>query len=153
MNEEAKKVLNSLQAACARREYCSYDILQKASRKLPDDPSSVEGILESLVSEGYVNDSRYAAAFAREKAGITGWGPVKIRFALAAKRIPKADIDSAISELDDDKSGARLDRLLQAKARTLKGDPQFKLKLLKFALSRGYEYDAVKDKVDDLQAI
>lgn len=153
MNEEAKKVLNSLQAACARREYCSYDILQKASRKLPDDPSSVEGILESLVSEGYVDDSRYASAFAREKAGITGWGPVKIRFALAAKRIPKADIDSAISELDDDKSGARLDRLLQAKARTLKGDPQFKLKLLKFALSRGYEYDAVKDKVDDLQAI
>lgn len=150
MDDAAKKVLDSLQAACSRREYCSADIIQKASRKLPDDPEAVKDILDSLRADSYVDDSRYAAAFAREKAGLTGWGPVKIRFALAAKRISKADIDLALSSLEPERAEARLERLLRAKAATLSGDPQFKLKLLKYALTRGYEYDAVKDMVDEI---
>jgi len=40
-----------------------------------------------------------------------------------------------------------LAKLLEAKAKTLKGDPQGRLKLIKFALSRGYDYDVVKKMV------
>ena len=44
-------------------------------------------IVAALVEDGYADDRRYAAAFAREKSSITGWGPVKIRMALSAKGI------------------------------------------------------------------
>ena len=44
----------------------------------------------------------------------------------------------------------KLERLLAAKARTLEGDPRFRLKMLKFGLSRGYEYDAVEEALKNL---
>lgn len=148
MDEKAKKVLDSLQAQCARREYCTSDILEKAIRKMEGDREGAEEIVASLIKDRYVEDLRYASAFAREKAGISGWGPVKIRYALSAKRISKADIDAALDEIDGSKAQEKLLRLLETKWKSLEGDPQAKLKLLKFALGRGYEYDDVKSIVD-----
>ena len=92
-----------------------------------------------------MDDSRYAQAFAREKASLQGWGPVKIRFQLRAKGVSDAVITAALEEIDEASADARLRRLLEAKAKTLEGDPQFRLKLIKFGLSRGYEYSQVED--------
>lgn len=147
MNESAKKVKTSLEAQCARREYCSSDILKKAVGRLDGDAQAAREVLDALVKDGFVSDLRYATAFAREKARLTGWGPVKIRFALSAKKISAADISSALGEIEAGEADARLNRLLEAKYKTLEGDPQIRLKLLKFALSRGYEYDKVEGKV------
>ena len=79
MDDKARKVLDSLQAQCARREYCVSDIRLKAVRKLDGDTQAAEEIVESLVADRFVSDLRYAGAFAREKASLSGWGPVKIR--------------------------------------------------------------------------
>lgn len=150
MNDDSKKILAQLQRQCSRREYCSDDILLKASAKLGGDVESAREILDSLLSEGFVDDLRYASAFAREKSGINGWGPVKIRCALTARKIDRSTIDMALDEIDAGKADARLERLLQNKSKSLGNDPQAKLKLLKFALSRGYEYDSIKDRVDKI---
>ena len=56
----------------------------------------------------------------------------------------KVDISAALQEVEPQKASDKLDRLLAAKAKTLEGDPQKRLKLLKFGLSRGYAYDAVE---------
>lgn len=148
MNDAAKKVLSQLQRLCSRRECCSDDILRKAASRLDGDLESAREILESLQADRYVDDLRYASAFAREKASISGWGPVKIRYALSAKKIDRQTIDSALEEIDARGADTRLENLLRNKAKSLGSDPQAKLKLLKFALSRGYEYDRVKDPVD-----
>ena len=47
--------------------------------------------------------------------------------------------------MEPGRAADKLERLLAAKARTLEGDPQFRLKMLKFGLSRGYEYAAVEE--------
>lgn len=148
MNDAAKKVLSQFQRQCSRREYCPDDILRKAESRLGGDIESAREILESLQSDRYVDEFRYASAFAREKASISGWGPVKIRYALSAKKIGRETIDSALEEVDAQGADSRLESLLRNKAKSLSSDPQAKLKLLKFALSRGYEYDRVKGSVD-----
>lgn len=150
MDEKAKKVLSFLEAQCSKREYCRSDIRRKAMEKLDWDSSAADEVLVSLVEDGYVDDLRYASAFAREKSALTGWGPVKIRFALSSKQIPRETIDKAMEEVDDEKAAARLQRLLESKYKSLQGDPEIKLKLLKFALSRGYDYDSIRQSVDDL---
>ena len=150
MDEKAKKVLSFLEAQCSKREYCRSDIRRKAMEKLDWDSSAADEVLASLVEDGYVDDLRYASAFAREKAALTGWGPVKIRFALSSKQIPRETIDKAMEEVDNEKAAARLQRLLESKYKSLQGDPEIKLKLLKFALSRGYDYDSIRQSVDDL---
>lgn len=157
MNDAQKKVLNALEAMCARREYCSADILRKAADRLEGDVPAATLILDSLKSRGFVDDLRYASAFAREKSAITGWGEIKIRFALRAKRIDESIIEQALLEVDCSKSAEKLERLLTTKWRSLRGADDAKLKLLKFALSRGYLYDEVKPVADrvikDNQAI
>ena len=59
------------------------------------------------------------------------------------------DLDGDAAEaarlVDESSADARLQRLLASKAKTLEGDPQFRLKLIKFGLSRGYEYSKVED--------
>ena len=146
MDEKAKKVLGSLQGQCSKREYCRSDIRAKALKALDGDAAAADAVLESLSAEGYVDDRRYAGAFARQKAALDGWGPVKIRYALKMKGIAALDIDEALSSVDPDAAGRRMRKLLDAKARSLEGDPQARFKLIKYALSRGYEYEDVKNE-------
>lgn len=140
---DPKKLLERYERQCARMEYCSSDIRRKALKALGGDADAAEMIVASLVKDGFVDDRRYAGAFVREKSALQGWGEAKLRFMLAGKGISRDVIADALTEIDAEKASARLEKLLQAKARTLEGDPAFRLKLLKFGLSRGYAYDEV----------
>lgn len=140
---DPKKILERYERQCARMEYCSSDIRRKALKALGGDADAAEKIVASLVKDGFVDDRRYAGAFVREKSSLQGWGEAKLRFMLAGKGIPRDVIADALTEIDAEKASARLEKLLQAKARTLEGDPAFRLKLLKFGLSRGFAYDDV----------
>ena len=122
----------------------------KALRDLEGDTSAAKRVVDALIADKYVDDARYASAFAREKASIQGWGPVKIRFQLRSKGISDADIASGMSEIEEPKAARKLESVVAAKYRSLKGDPQCRLKLLKFALSRGYEYGDVAAAVDSV---
>lgn len=148
MEDKKQRTYSSLENQCAKREYCTSDIYKKALDRLEGDSAAAEEIVARLVEGGFVSDLRYAGAFAREKAALTGWGPVKIRFALGAKHISREVIDEALREIDSEKADDRLRHLLEAKRHLLEGDPQIRLKLIKFALSRGYDYDTVKKFVD-----
>ena len=151
MKEEIiQKVTDRLRNLCSRREYCSSDIMKKATTYLEGDADAAEKVLQTLVAEKYVSDLRYATAYAREKAMISGWGETKIRYMLSAKRIPRDLITQALTEIDEDKADSRLKKLLENKARTLKADPQIRLKLLRFALGRGYQYDDVVRVLQDI---
>lgn len=145
-----KTVLNKLQALCAKREYCSSEILRKALDRLDGDAGAAQEMLASLVEDGFVSDRRYACAFAREKSALQGWGPVKIRYALAAKKISREDIDAALEETDREKAREKLVRLLELKSRSLEGDPDKKLKLIKYGLTRGYGYEDVQEALASL---
>ncbi|MBQ8500253.1 MAG: RecX family transcriptional regulator [Bacteroidales bacterium] len=145
--EEIGKVLDRLRRQCSRREYCSSDILRKAAEALGKDSDAASEVLRVLVEERYVDDLRYASAFARDKSSIAGWGEVKIRYMLSAKGVAKKVIDEALQEIDRPKADMRLEKLLENKWKTLKNDPQGKFKLIRFALGRGYGYEYVSSYI------
>ena len=144
---EEKKVLERLQRQCARMEYCSSDIYRKALKAMEGDEEAAARITGSLVEDRFVDDRRYAAAFAREKSSLQGWGAVKIRFQLRGKGISDGIIAEALQEIDPAKAASKLDKLAADRYRLLKDDPQCRLKMLKALLSRGYSYDEVEDAV------
>lgn len=146
--EDFAKVLDRLQSQCVKREYCRSDIFRKALAAFEGDRDSAGRLVESLVADRFVDDGRYAAAFAREKARLSGWGPIKISFALSGKGIPKAVISEALGEVDPEEADRRMVSVLETKYKTLKGDPQEKFKLIKFGLTRGYDYDKIAPVVD-----
>ena len=112
---DIQKLTDRLRRQCSRREYCMSDILKKAMTALEGDREAASKVLEILVSEKYVDDLRYASAFARDKSAIQGWGEVKIRYMLSAKGVPRDVIDKALEEIDQDKADSRLEKLLQNK--------------------------------------
>ena len=145
---EEKKVLERLQRQCARMEYCVSDIRRKALKAMEGDAEAAARIVDALVRDRFVDDRRYAAAFAREKAALQGWGAVKIRFQLRGKGVSDEIITEALQEIDPEKAVSKLDKLAAERYRLLKDDPQCKLKMLKALLSRGYEYDEVEAAVN-----
>jgi len=147
-----EKCLPRLQKLCSKAEYCEADIYRKALKALDGDAQAAAKVLASLKEDRYVDNARYAAAFARDKANFQGWGPVKIRFQLRAKGVSEADISQALQEIEPAKAEEKMEKVLTAKARTLQGDPQFRLKLLKFGLTRGYDYDDVEAAVSKIIA-
>ena len=150
MDEKIVKVTDRLRGLCSRREYCVDDVRQKALKALDGDADAVAEVVAVLIKEKYVDDLRYASAYARDKASIQGWGEVKIRYMLSAKKISRDIIDQALAEIDQSRASSKLFKLLEAKHKSLREDPQCRLKLLRYALSRGYSYDEVSELVNKL---
>lgn len=143
-DNEIGKQLDRMRRLCSRREYCRSDILRKLKGTAGIDETAALEIVAKLEEEKYIDDLRYAGAFVRDKSSLTGWGAAKIRFMLSSKGIAKEYIDKALEETDEEKMYSRLEKLMEAKYRTLKDDPQCRLKMLRFALGRGYGYEEVE---------
>lgn len=148
--EEISTVTDRLKLLCSRREYSSRDIYTKALKALDGDAAGAETVLKVLQEEKYVDDMRYSCAYARDKSSISGWGKTKIRYMLSSKGVARDVIDSALLEIDEQKAGTRFEKLLLARLRTLKDDPQRRMKLLRYAAGRGYSYDDSVAMIDEI---
>ena len=148
--EEKEKLLGRMMRLCAGRECCRSDIRRKLAA-LP--PASAEEVLDTLCREGYLDDARYARAFARDKSALQGWGSLKIQLALQRKQIDAADIAAALEAIDLPAADAKMEQVLRAKWKSLarEEDPARKeAKFFRYALGRGYGYQEIKRIYDYL---
>ena len=144
-DKDMARVTDRMRRLCSRS-----DIMSKVVVALDGDREQAAKIVETLVNEKYIDDLRYASAFARDKSSIAGWGETKIRYMLSAKGISREAVTQALEEIDDSRARTRLEKLLENKLKTLKDDPQCRLKMLRFALGRGYGYDEAAEALDSL---
>ncbi len=142
-----EKALTRAQAICAKQERCSNDIRLKLIQ-WQIAPAEAEKIINKLISDGFIDDERYARMFVRDKSKFNKWGPIKITYTLRSKRISEDIIKSALQEVvsDDD---ASIKELLIRKRKNLKAKSPYdlKTKLIRFGISRGYEYELVSKVV------
>ena len=142
--------LNRMMRLCAGRECCRSEIRRKLAA-LP--AAAAQEVLDTLCREGYLDDARYARAFARDKSALQGWGSLKIQLALQKKQIEAAAIAAALDAIDGPAADARMEQVLRAKWKALarEEDPARKeAKFFRYALGRGYGYDAIKRMYDHL---
>ena len=109
--------------------------------------------MAQLVQYGFIDNERYAKAYAEDKMKYNRWGTRKVEMMLRSKGIDDDIISAAIEEVsDDDDQAETLKKLLEEKSRSLRNeiDPyKKKQKLLRFAISRGFDYGDVMDILDD----
>lgn len=134
---------------CARCEQCSPDILKKLDSWGINASDSAK-IIRRLEDLKFLDNLRFAKAYAHDKLHFSGWGRRKIRQGLWAKRLPTNIIDHAFDDIDeeDDEYRAIALRVMKAKIRQLKEWPlsrESKLKVVKFAMTRGFEYPLIVD--------
>lgn len=133
-----------IQRYCAYQERCHKEVREKLySYGL--HRSDVDEILSGLITEGFLNEERFAKAYAGGKFRMKKWGRVKITHALEAKGLSKNCIRIGMREIDDESYISSLRELLTAKAHTIGHDDPFVLrdKLSGYAIQKGYEPDLV----------
>ena len=130
---------------CARSEHCQHELTEKMRRWDMSDEAQAR-VMARLVGERYVDDERYARAFVRDKIRYNKWGRRKVEQALWAKHIDDDMRERVLGEIGDDEYLSVLRPLLQQKRRSVKADSDYELnqKLVKFALSRGFTYDIIR---------
>lgn len=169
------RILDRMRMLCSRREYSAAEMSRKISsclekscpgREEDDIRRMAAAAVASLVKDRYVDDLRYACAFARDKAVISGWGPVKIRRSLALKGVDKDIIDEALEAVDLHESSEKMEKVLAGKFRSLYCSAEKKaakassgrsgmkqdlrIRLLRFAAGRGYGYEEAAPVVERL---
>jgi regulatory protein len=130
---------------CARSEHCQHELTEKMRRWGMSDEAQAR-VMARLVGERYVDDERYARAFVRDKIRYNKWGRRKVEQGLWAKHIDDDIRERVLGEVGDDEYLSVLRHLLQQKRRSVKADSDYELnqKLVKFALSRGFTYDIIR---------
>ena len=144
--EQALRLLMNL---CAKSEKCTSDA-RKALYRWGVDPSAHESIIRKLTEQKFIDDTRYAAAYVREKATLSRWGSYKIRSGLRTKQISEETIAEAVAQLDAHDMSGKLEEQLRRKMRTVKAKNSYDLrtKLLRYGAGLGFDFSEVNDLVD-----
>lgn len=138
-----------LTALCAQAEHCQHEMLEKMKKwELADEAQA--RVMERLIKERYVDDERYARAFVMDKIRYNKWGRRKVEQALWMKRIDKGIQERVLSEVYDEEYVSALRPLLKQKQRSTKAASDYELrqKLIRFALSRGFGFDIIRQCID-----
>lgn len=139
-----KQLTDKAERYCIQAERCSSEVRKKLELwgALED---VTEQILEHLVRERYVDEERFAVAFARDKMRYNRWGRVKIRHALREKEVSGEQIREGLARLDEEEYRDILLKTLRDKWPQVKGrnDYECRQKLIRFALGRGFEMQEV----------
>ena len=146
-----------LAALCAQAEHCQQEMRDKM-RRWELDETVQNRIIDRLIKERYVDDERYARAFVKDKIRYNKWGRRKVQQGLWQKRID-ADIQQRVlDEIDEKEYLDVLRPLLKQKRKSIRSANDYELnqKLARFALSRGFTFDLIRqcmDIEDDLEEI
>ena len=138
-----------LAALCAQAEHCQQEMRDKM-RRWELDESVQNRIIDRLIKERYVDDERYARAFVKDKIRYNKWGRRKVQQALWQKRID-ADIQQRVlDEIDEKEYLDVLRPLLKQKRKSIRAanDYEQNQKLARFALSRGFTFDLIRQCMD-----
>jgi len=143
-----KEAIIKAQNLCAYQEKCEADIRQKLYA-WKTNPKDIDNIIEQLINDQFIDDQRFAISFAKEKFRFNRWGKIKIEYALKQKRIGIEFISKAIQGISENDYDSVLLNELNKKYLLLKESDEYtiKSKLIRYALSKGYENGKVFDMV------
>jgi regulatory protein len=138
------QTLSKAMAICSKAEKCVSDI----QKKLDDwdvEPADAKKIIKTLIEEKFIDETRYACYFVRDKFRFNKWGKIKIAYMLKIKKLASEIIQNALDEIGEEVYMEALSGMLHEKARKTRFVNEYdkKAKLYRFAQSRGFENEAI----------
>jgi regulatory protein len=150
-NLTPEQALQKLRHYCAYQERCHSEVREKLY-ELGVWKKEHDLIISTLIEENYLNEERFALAYAGGKFRIKKWGRVRIRYSLQQKQVSEYSIKKAMkgSPEEDYIETARV--LAEEKYRDLKGEQYLvrKKKTIDHLVAKGYEFDLVNKLLNDL---
>ncbi len=151
------KTLTPDQALVRISRYCAYQ--ERSHGEVRDKlysfglkSAEVEALLSRMITEGFLNEERFAKAFAGGKFRLQKWGRNKIIHELEARHISSRCIRSGLAEIDNSTYRKTLVSLLRKKFQNLNETNLFRKreKTARFAIGKGYEPQLVWEVVQEI---
>ena len=145
------EILHLAASYCSMAERCIQDVRKKTVSS-GASPEMEERIIERLLKEKFIDETRYCRSFVNDKFRFNRWGRIKIEYELRQKGISADVFSEAIAEIDEEAYESVLYDLLKDKKRTAKGQNEQDVfnKLYRFALSRGFESSLIIQQLKNL---
>ena len=151
------KHLSYQQALVRLEQYCSYQerCHQETRFKLVQlgvRGDALEEIMTHLIQKGFLDETRFASAYARGKLRNNQWGWNKIRQELKRRQISDHNLTLARAELEENDYAKVLRMVLEKKRTALMRQPLHvqKAKLFKFAYGRGFESELISPMLKEM---
>jgi regulatory protein len=143
-----KEALAKIQSYCAYQERSHKEVKNKLY-EYGLYSSEVDELISTLIVDGFLNEERFAKAFAGGKFRIKKWGRLKIKQELEMLGLTKRNIATGLKEIDPSDYSKTLKLLIKKKASLTAESNPFKKKNLiaKFVIGKGYEAEMVWEMV------
>ena len=145
------------QAKAKAAKYCAYQ--ERTQQDVRDKlyqyglySDDVEEVLAELISDGFVNEERYAQAYCRGKFSQNKWGRIKIEMGLKQKGISPYCIRKGMKEIDETDYLQQLTELCERKWQSLEGEDSYprKNKTARYLMGKGYETELVWRTIEEM---
>lgn len=149
-SNEENDVLARLMKFCAYQERSVSEVKEKL-RETQAPEEVQQRILDFLLTQGFLSESRFADAFARGRFRLKKWGRMKIASELRQRNIKEESLSNALNDINPDEYKEALIHLALQKGRTVKGANLFEKrnKVARFLMQKGYEGDLVWEVVKE----
>jgi regulatory protein len=152
-----RKFLTKEQALQKLRQYCAYQErshheVQQKLYELGIHKLHHDEIISTLIEEDYLNEERFAKAFAGGKFRMKEWGRKKIYYALKEKKVSEYNIKQAMKEINEEDYFKNLKGLVEEKYESLKEELYLtrRKKTIDYMIQKGYEFDLVTKALNEL---
>jgi regulatory protein len=147
LSDARKRILNY----CAKQERSHGEVRDKL-KNWGIHPDHIDELIVYLIENNFLNEERFARAFASGKIRIKSWGKIKVRNRLREKGVSAYSIDQAMGEIEDKEYLAVIRKAASRKKSLLVGLNDFEKnsRLRRFLLQRGYEPDLVRKVMDEI---
>lgn len=152
LNAAQKTALSKLMKFCAYQERCNAEVREKlASLGFYGDEAG-EIIIE-LNRQGFLDEERFAKAFARGKFRIKHWGRIKISLELKQRQISDYCLNKGLEEIDEEEYLQALNKLAHQYLDKIKSERSVwtrRKKTSSYLIGKGYEPDLVYNLLKEL---
>jgi regulatory protein len=149
---ESEIILKKLEQFCAYQERCTSEIISKL-RFWNVNESRFDSIIARLKEENFLDEVRYAKAYARGQFRVNKWGRRKIFFELNRRSIPDAAISEGLADIDEEEYRQVLTNLIVRKNLDLKNKKSLNIrgKIINFVQGKGFEMELIFDILKELK--
>ncbi|CAL1520832.1 regulatory protein RecX [Chitinophaga sp. MM2321] len=140
-----------LRQYCAYQERCHQEVKYKCL-EVGLRGNEVEEAIAALIADNFLNEERFAKAFAGGKFRVKQWGRKKIIAELKQKQVSAYCIKKGMEEIDDDDYEAALIKVAGKKYQSLKGETPMKrrYKTVQYLLQRGFETELINGVLEQI---
>ena len=145
-----EQAFQKLKHYCAYQERCHSEVKEKLYN-LGIWKKEHDEIIATLIEENYLNEERFAIAFAGGRFRIKKWGRTKIKYELKQKQVSDYCIKKALKKIDEEDYLKVLGKLAKEKYASLKNDQHLirKKKTIDYLQQKGYEYELIIRSIEN----